>query len=107
MVEGTAVQRKLRIAYALGDRLAPMACSIKQNIINSTRLIEDLPAVAIEALLDHARDNHSKDNPKDEVGRLYKELRRGFIAYGEACLRQAMERERRLLEGITGLDGVA
>jgi hypothetical protein len=103
----TTVQRKLRIAYALNDRLAPLACSIQQNITNATRMIAELPAVAIEALLEHARENQGKDNPKDEVGRLYKALRAGYIAYGEARLRQAHEWERRLIEGVTGLDGVA
>jgi hypothetical protein len=106
-MEGTAVQRKLRIAYALSDRLAPMACSIQQNLTNATRMIEELPSVAIEALLEHAHENQSKDNPKNEIGRLYKKLRAGYIEYAEACLRQARERERQLYEGITGLGGPA
>jgi hypothetical protein len=106
-MEGTAVQRKLRIAYALGDRLAPLSCAIIQNIVTSTKMIEELPSVAIEALLEHVRDNQSKDNPKDEIGQLFKELRGIYIRYGEACLRKAHERERRLLEGITGAGGAA
>jgi hypothetical protein len=106
-MEGTAVQRKLRIAYALNDRLTPMACNIQQNITNATRMIEDLPSVAIEALLDLARENQNNDNPKNEIGRLYKKLRAGYIEYAEACLRQARERERQLYEGITGLGGGA
>jgi hypothetical protein len=73
----------------------------------ATRLIEELPSVEIEALLEHARENQGNDNPQNEIDRLYKELCRGFIVYGEACLRQAVERECRLLEGITGLGGAA
>jgi hypothetical protein len=102
MKPSTDTQIKLRIGYALSDRLVPIACAIIQNIVTSTRMIEELPAVAIEAMLDHVRENQRQDQPRTELDRAFKDLRACYIKYGEVALREARERERRLLDGITG-----
>ena len=57
------IETKLRIGYALSDRLAPMACAIQQNITNSVKLINDLPSAAIEAMLDYSKEQHRLDRP--------------------------------------------
>jgi hypothetical protein len=95
-------QIKLRIGYALSDRLTPIACAIVQNITTSTKLIDDLPSAAIEALLEYSRERHRLDQPRTELDRAYKDVRQALITYGEVALREARERERRLLDGITG-----
>jgi hypothetical protein len=99
----TDTEIKLRIGYALSDRLAPIACAIVQNITTSTKLIDDLPSAAIEALLDYSRERHRLDQPKTELDRAYKDVRAALLKYGEVALREAQKRERRLLSGITGV----
>ena len=79
-----------------------MACAIQQNITRSVKLIDDLPSPAIEALLDYSREQHRLDRPRTLVERAYKDVRQALITYGEVVLREARERERHLLEGITG-----
>jgi hypothetical protein len=98
----TDTQIKLRIGYALSDRLAPLVSAIQQNIVNSTRMIDDLPSTAIEALLEFSRQQHREDQPRDELGKAYKKVRAAYLEYGEIALREAKARERRLLYGITG-----
>jgi hypothetical protein len=102
MKPSTDMEIKLRIGYALSDRLAPMACAIVKNITTSTKMIDDLPSAAIEAMLDYSREQHRLDRPRTAVERAYKDVRQALITYGEVCLRQARERERLLLDGITG-----
>jgi hypothetical protein len=99
----TDTEIKLRIGYALSDRLAPIACAIVQDITTSTKLIDDLSSAAIEALLDHCRERHRLDQPRTDLDRAYKDVRAALLKYGEVALREARERERRLLHGITGL----
>jgi hypothetical protein len=96
------LQIKLRIGYALSDRLAPIACAIVENLKRSTKLIEELPSAAIEAMLDHSKEQHRLDRPRTAVERAYKDVRQALITYGEVALREARERERRLLDGMTG-----
>jgi hypothetical protein len=99
-------QIKLRIGYALSDRLAPLVSSIQQNITNSTKLISDLPSVAIEALLDFSKEQHRNDHARTELDKAYKEIRAAYLKYAEIALREARERERRLFYGITGVASV-
>jgi hypothetical protein len=61
MKPSTDIEIKLRIGYALSDRLAPMACAIVKNITTSTKMIDDLPSAAIEAMLDYSREQHRLD----------------------------------------------
>jgi hypothetical protein len=72
------------------------------NIRNQTRLIEDLPSAAIEALLTHSREQHRLDQPRTDIDKAYKNVRAALLEYGEVALREAQQRERRLLYGITG-----
>jgi hypothetical protein len=102
MEPSTDTEIKLRIGYALSDRLAPIACAIVKNITTSTKMIDDLPSAAIEAMLDYSKEQHRLDRPRTAIERAYKDVRQALIAYGEAALREARERERHLLEGITG-----
>jgi hypothetical protein len=102
MEPSTDMQVKLRIGYALSDRLAPIACTIVENLKRSTKLIEELPSAAIEAMLDYSKEQHRLDRPRTAVERAYKDVRQALITYGEAALRDARERERHLLDGITG-----
>jgi hypothetical protein len=102
MEPSTDIETKLRIGYALNDRLAPIACAIQQNITRSVKLIDDLPSAAIEALLDYSREQHRLDRSRTAVERAYKDVRQALITYGDVVLREAREREQRLLDGITG-----
>jgi hypothetical protein len=101
-MEPSTDTEKLRIGYALSDRLAPIACAIVKNITTSTKMIDDLPSAAIEAMLDYSKEQHRLDRPRTAVERAYKDVRQALIAYGEAALHEARERERQLLEGMTG-----
>lgn len=103
-MDGTDTQQKLRIGYCLNDRLAPIAAAIIQNLRNNVRMIEELPSVAIEAMMDHARENDRLDNPRTEVDRQYQNVRRALIKYAAAVLKATRKRENRLLNGITGLE---
>jgi hypothetical protein len=102
MEPSTDIEIKLRIGCALSDRLAPIACTIVENLKRSTKLIEELPSAAIEAMLDYSKEQHRLDRPRTAVERAYKDVRQALITYGEAALREAREREDRLLHGITG-----
>jgi hypothetical protein len=102
MKPSTDIETKLRIGWALSDRLAPVACTIVKNITTSTKMIDDLPSTAIEAMLDYSKEQHRLDRPRTPVERAYKDVRQALITYGEVALREARERERRLLHGITG-----
>jgi hypothetical protein len=86
-------------AAMIGGRIA---CQIVKNIVTSTRLVDDLPSVAIEAMLDYFRENQRQDRPQTDLDRAFKEVRAAYIKYGEVALREAQARERRLLSGITG-----
>jgi hypothetical protein len=96
------MQIKLSIGYALGDRLAPVACAIVKSITTSTKMIDDLPSAAIEAMLDYSKEQRRLDRPRTALERAYKDLRQPLITYGEVALREARTREHHLLEGITG-----
>jgi hypothetical protein len=85
---------------------APLVSSIQQNITNSTKMIADLPSVAIEALLDFSKEQHRNDHARTELDKAYKEIRAAYLKYAEVALREARERERRLFYGITGLASV-
>jgi hypothetical protein len=104
MEPSSEIKIKLAIGYALSDRLAPIACAIVKNITTSTKMIDDLPSAAIEAMLDYSKEQHRLDRPRTAVERAYKDVRQALITYAEAALREARERERHLLHGITGRD---
>jgi hypothetical protein len=64
----THTEIKLRIGYALSDRLAPIACTIVENLKRSTKLIEELPSAAIEAMLDYSKEQHRRDRAAGSAG---------------------------------------
>ena len=103
MEPSSETQIRLRIATALGDRLSTLAVAIVSNITSSTRLIEELPSAAIEAMLTYSRERHQLHQPKNDLDRAYKDVRAALLAYGEVALREAHKRERQLFQGITGL----
>jgi hypothetical protein len=99
----TDTQTSLRVGYALGERLSRVASWIIENITHATKQIDDQPSVVIKSMLEYSREQHRQDQPRDELGRAYKELRAAYLKYAEVALREAQARERRLLYGITGL----
>jgi hypothetical protein len=102
MESSTDTQVKLRIGYALNDRLAPICSAIVETTKRMIGLIDELPAVAVEALLDHVKEQHRLDQPRTSQERAFKDIRAAYIKYGEVALREAREREDRLFDGITG-----
>jgi hypothetical protein len=101
MEPSTDTQIKLRIGYALSDRLTPIACAIVKNITTSTKMIDDLPSAAIEAVLDYSKEQHRLDRPRTAAERAYNDVRQALIAYGEVALREARAREDRSFYGLT------
>ena len=99
----TDTQLNLCVRWELFHCLAPVASAIVHNMTSSTRLIDELPAAAIEAMLSYSREQHRQDNPRDELGHAYKEVRAALLKYAEVALRNARMRERRLFYGITGI----
>jgi hypothetical protein len=102
MKASSDIEIKLRVGYALSDRLAPIACAIVKNITTSTKMIDDLPSAAIEAMLDYSKEQDRLDRPRTALERAYKDVRQALITYGEVALREARSREDHLLEGVTG-----
>jgi hypothetical protein len=41
----------------VGPAWAPISCAIVENLKRSTKLIEELPSAAIEAMLDYSKNN--------------------------------------------------
>jgi hypothetical protein len=101
-MEGTDIPRQLLIGHALNDRLVPIVCQIVKNITSATRMIDELPSCAIQAMLNYSREQHSNDHPITALDKAYKELRAAYLKYGEVALQEAQARERELLRGITG-----
>jgi hypothetical protein len=104
MEPSTDTEIKLRIGCALSDRLAPICSAIVETTTRMIGLIDELPAVAIEALLDHVKEQDRLDQPHTSQERAFKDIRAAYIKYGEVALREAQRREHQLLEGITGRD---
>ena len=67
----------------MSDRLAPIACTIVENLKRSTNLIEELPSAAIEAVLDYSKEQHGLDRPRTAAERAYKDVRQALITYGK------------------------
>jgi hypothetical protein len=102
--EMSETQTALRIDYALRGQLSALCAHIMKSLTISTRMIDDLPAVAISTMLEYARANQRNDRAMTELDIAYKDLRAAYINYGEVALKEARMRERRELHGITGED---
>ena len=85
MEPSTDTQVKLRIGYALSDRLAPIACAIVENLKRSTKLIEELPSAAIEAMLDYSKEQHRLNRPRTAVERPYNDVKSSRGLGGLGC----------------------
>jgi hypothetical protein len=77
-------ETKLRIGYALSDRLAPMCASILETTKRMIQLIDELPAVAVEALLEHVKEQHRLQQPRTAQERAMNDIRAAYIKYGYA-----------------------
>jgi hypothetical protein len=98
------IQEALRIGYSLRGQLPQICSQIIRNITTSTRMIDDLPSVAIKSLLEYSREQDRLDRPTTELDHAYQDVRRALLRYSEVALQEAKKRERRLLKGITSLD---
>jgi hypothetical protein len=63
MERSTDIEIKLRIGYALSDRLAPIACAIVKNITTSTKMIDDHPP-SLRQCWTTARNNTARIAPE-------------------------------------------
>jgi hypothetical protein len=88
---------KLDISHALGTRSTRVACHIVGTINCVLDLLDEQPTAVVEALIDYANQRQRQERGARQ------ELGQALIAYGQAALREARARERRLLRGITGM----
>ena len=93
-------QVKLHVSHALRERNTRIGRLIFQSIRTALDLLHEQPPAVIEALIEHTKAVQRTGygvlkGPRHDV-------RQALIRYAEAVLEEARERERRLLEGITG-----
>ena len=99
---GNDVLTKLHISHALGERSTRVASHIVETINRVLDLIDEQPTAVIEALIDYAKQKQSQEHRRPRH-----DLEEALIAYGQATLEGARARERRWLQGITGVSGPA
>jgi hypothetical protein len=94
-------QTQLNIKSALSERDTRVAVLIVESIRNSLDLLDEQSPTVLEAMLDIGREHQRAGAfPKHR-----RELREAFIKYvEEQALKEARARERRLFQGITGLE---
>jgi hypothetical protein len=95
---GDDLLTKLHISHALGERSTRVASHIVETINRVLDLIDEQPTAVVEALIDYGKQKQSQEHrkPRHDLGG-------ALVAYGQATLKEARARERRLLEGITGM----
>jgi hypothetical protein len=95
------LQTQLHIKSALKDRSVRVACLIAESIRNALDLLDEQPPDVIEAMLEAAKEAERAGGlPKQRAA-----LRVEILKYAEDySLKEARARERRLFQGITGLD---
>ena len=91
------VLTKLHISHALGERSIRVAAHIVETVNCVLDLIDEQPTAVIGALIDYAKQKQSQEHRKPRH-----DLVEALVAYGQATLKEARARERRLLQGITG-----
>jgi hypothetical protein len=91
---------KLHISHALGHRAARVAVLIVESFQLSFDMLDEQPSAVIEALIDHIKDVTQREGPKHPRY----ELRLAALKHAETVLENAKGRERRLFQGITGLE---
>jgi hypothetical protein len=101
LVTTMARDRKQHIKSALTERDSRIACHIVEMARSLFDLFDELSPPVLEALLDaHAeRERSSQPGPKHR-----KEIRAALAKYAEQALNEAKKRERRLFQGITGIE---
>jgi hypothetical protein len=88
------------IQAALSERDNRVACLIVEGVRSLCDLLEEQSPPVIEAWIEHLKDmQHPGKGPKHRHA-----LRAALIEFAQQSLREAQARERRLLQGITGLD---
>jgi len=95
---GDDVLTKLHMSHALGERSTRVASHIVEMINRVLDLIDKQPTAVVEALIDYGKQKQSQEHKKPRH-----DLGGALIAYGQATLKEARARERRLLQGITGM----
>jgi hypothetical protein len=88
------------IQAALSERDNRVACLIVEGMGSLFDLLEEQSPSVIEALIEHVKN-------LERPGKGLKQrhvLRAALIEWGQQSLREAQARERRLFQGITGLD---
>src|SRR5215475_16140351 len=95
------LQTQLHIKTALSDRDTRVAILIGESLRLALDLLDEQPPTVIEAIVSLAKERQRTGNfPKHR-----RELREALIKYAEeVCLKEAYARERRLFQGITGLE---
>ena len=95
---GDDLLTKLHISHALGERSTRVAGHIVETINRVLDLIDEQPTAVVEALIDYGKQKQSQEHRKARH-----DLGEALVAYGQATLKEARARERRLLQGITGM----
>lgn len=95
------LQTQHHIKSALSERSTRVACLIAESIRNALDLLDEQSPDVIEAMLEHHKEEHRKGGlPKHRH-----DLRVAILKYIEDdALKEARARERRLFQGITGLE---
>ena len=94
-------QTQLNIKSALSERDTRVAVLIVESIRNALDLLDEQSPTVLEAMLELGKESQRAGTfPKHR-----RELREAFIKYvEEQALKEARARERRLFQGITGLE---
>lgn len=96
---GNKFQTQLRIKSALSERDTRVAVLISENIRNAFDLLDEQSPTVIEAMLEYAKEAE-RGRPKHRAA-----LRQAMMKYAEEySLKEAKARERRLFQGITGVE---
>jgi hypothetical protein len=90
---------KLHISHALGQRSTRVAVLIAESLVLGFDLLEEQPTTVVEAMIDYWKDKGRKEPQSVRY-----ELRKAIIKYAEETLERAKTRDRRLLQGITGVE---
>jgi hypothetical protein len=94
-------QLQTQIKSALSERDTRVAVLVAESLRLALDLLDVQPPTVLEAIVSLAKERqHTGNFPKHR-----REVREALIKYAEeVCLKDARARERRLFEGITGLD---
>jgi chorismate synthase len=89
---------KLHVSHALGKSSTRVAALIVESGSLAAELIEEQPSAVVEALIEFW-----SQRARSEKRAARRALQEATVKYCEAALGEARARERRLLQGITGI----